>query len=474
MMDLPGKNREGLILFTRFPIPGKTKTRLIPSLGEWEAADLQRRMTKRTLGICQRYIAGVDVSFTVFFEGGNENLMSRVFGKEIHYQRQKQGDLGKRMDWAFRKAFKSGDQKVVLIGTDCPGIDEKILKEAFDALNHHDVVFGPAIDGGYYLIGMTGSPLGMFENIPWGTSQVLDQSIKAAQKIDLSIGFLEPLEDVDRPEDLPVWEQALKKDEAGRLEKSISVIIPALNEGTTISNTIRNIRDNGHVLEIIIVDGKSSDQTRLVAKTAGAKVMVSEPGRGGQMNAGANVAKGDILLFLHADTKLGPQFDEYIRKALKNREIIAGAFELRIDGHGKGLRRIERLANWRSKKRQMPYGDQGIFLRTKTFREIGGFKQMPIMEDFELMQRLNKLGLIKIIPIAAITSARRWQSKGILKTTIINQIIILAYLFGVSPIRLAPLYRKQNDFPCNKNPVASTKNKQEEGTDHASNRRAAI
>jgi rSAM/selenodomain-associated transferase 2 len=224
--------------------------------------------------------------------------------------------------------------------------------------------------------------------------------------------------------------------------ESISVIIPTLNEAPNITGTIQSVRNAGDASEIIVVDGLSSDDTRSLAKAAGATVVESEPGRARQMNAGAAEAKGEILLFLHADTKPPQGFDEHIQRAFETQNIIAGAFELQIDGQGKGLRRIEKLANWRSRTRQMPYGDQGVFLKADTFREIGGFPLMPIMEDFELMRRLKKRGRIIISPIAALTSARRWRRHGVLKTTLINQIIIWAYYFGISPTRLARWYQK--------------------------------
>jgi rSAM/selenodomain-associated transferase 2 len=225
------------------------------------------------------------------------------------------------------------------------------------------------------------------------------------------------------------------------LEK-LSIIIPVLNEASDLSTTleIQKIATN---IEIIVVDGGSQDNTIDLALATGAKVIQSELGRAFQMNAGAAIATGDILLFLHGDTQLPKNFDALIRETLAEQTTIAGAFELQINGDLPGLRFVEWGANCRSRHFQMPYGDQGIFLRRETFDQIGGFPALPIMEDFELIRKLRQQGKITIVPAAIVTSGRRWQTLGVLKTTLINQAIILAYFLGVSPQRLRQWYRKQ-------------------------------
>ncbi|MCJ8282720.1 MAG: glycosyltransferase family 2 protein, partial [Rivularia sp. ALOHA_DT_140] len=152
-------------------------------------------------------------------------------------------------------------------------------------------------------------------------------------------------------------------------------------------------------------------------------------------------ATGDILLFLHADTLLPANFDVMIRNALQQSLTIAGAFALRINAPDKGLRLVEWGVKWRSKLFKMPYGDQGIFITKDKFNEIGGFPELPIMEDFELIRNLKKLGKITFIPVPVITSPRRWLKKGILQTTLINQIVIIAYFIRISPARIRSWYR---------------------------------
>jgi rSAM/selenodomain-associated transferase 2 len=151
------------------------------------------------------------------------------------------------------------------------------------------------------------------------------------------------------------------------------------------------------------------------------------------MNRGAAQAAGDVLVFLHADTRLPEKFEDFIINSFKQPKMVAGAFELRINSPTPGLRLIERLANWRSRLLRMPYGDQAIFLSSKLFHCLGGFPDIPIMEDVELIRRLQKQGEIITLPIPVSTSPRRWQNVGILKTTLINQLVIAAYVMGIAP-----------------------------------------
>ncbi len=224
------------------------------------------------------------------------------------------------------------------------------------------------------------------------------------------------------------------------LTERISVIIPVLNEVGTVKNVLAPVGQAAGV-EVIVVDGGSQDGTVELVKSLGVKVINSVPGRANQMNAGARAVTGEILLFLHADTYLPAGFEALVRNSLDQPGAIAGAFELRIDGIMRGLRLVERMVNWRSRYLQMPYGDQAIFLRAEVFRKIGGFPEIPIMEDFDLMRRLKRQGQIVIAPAPVLTSGRRWKELGVLKTTLLNQLAIAAYLLGVPPKRIARWYR---------------------------------
>ena len=222
--------------------------------------------------------------------------------------------------------------------------------------------------------------------------------------------------------------------------KQISIIIPTLNEAATILAALESTSKATHA-ERIVVDAGSSDDTLKLAESWGARVLQTVCGRARQMNAGAGAARGELLLFLHADTCLPNGFEDHVRQVMAQPGVAAGAFELRIDGTGRSLRIIERLANWRSRRMQLPYGDQAIFVASDRFRHTGGFLDIPIMEDFELISRLRQQGRIVIAPASVTTSARHWKKLGTWQTTLLNQALILGYCLGVAPSRLARWYR---------------------------------
>ena len=437
----PERSGRRLIVFTRYPEPGKTKTRLIPVLAPEGAAELHRRMTEQTLRRVRQFLANHPVSLRIRYDGGNEEGFRQWLGADVRPVPQGEGDLGRRMHLAFSEAFEQGMRRVVVVGTDSPGIRPAHLARAFHALRSRDVVVGPARDGGYYLIGLSRPAPDLFDGIPWGTGEVLQRTLDAAAASNRRVSLLDPLEDVDRPEDIPVWEQEVRAGGLGDEPKTLSIIIPAIDEADGIESALAGTEGISSVTEKIVVDGGSRDGTVERARACGAKVIASVPMRSTQMNAGARAAEGTVLLFLHADTRLPPGFEHHVLEILDRPDTVAGAFRLGIDGRFPGLRVIEWLANFRSICMGMPYGDQAIFIAADRFRRAGGFPEIPIMEDFAFMRRLRSRGRIGIARVAVTTSARRYDAYGFWRTTWINQLMIIAYLMGVSPARLARWYR---------------------------------
>lgn len=444
-------NRERLILFTRYPEPGKTKTRLIPALGEEGAAKLQQQMTEHILVQAVKLLEDRPVTIEICFEGGDKKLMESWLGAGFTYRRQGNGDIGSRMGCAFEEAFSSEAESVVLIGSDIPGLTSEILENAFISFNEdsggNDVVFGPAEDGGYYLVGISGASSKvavekLFSKIEWGTNTVLKKSLEIAKENGLSFALLETLKDIDCPDDIPIWDEVsgLTSTESG--QKNISVIIPTLNEEANIKRAMDSVfgANDYKSIEIIVVDGESADDTISIAKSFGAVVIKASPSRAVQMNLGAEAATGKYLLFLHADTVLPRGFDKHIVNTLSRDSVVAGAFELKIDSAGLSTRIVEYGSNFRSRHLKMPYGDQAIFLSAESFHKVGGYKEISIMEDFELIKRLQKRGDIVTVPVPILTSSRRWEKFGAFKTTVINQVVILAYKFGISTERIRRWY----------------------------------
>ncbi len=193
-----------LIIFTRYPQIGKTKTRMIPALGKDGAAKLQRRLTEHTLMNVENLS---NINLQVHFSEGNQQLMQEWLGDNLEYIEQVQGDLGLKMQSAFEASFKNKMRRVVIIGIDCPDVNNDLINEAFTKLEEVDLVLGPAADGGYYLIGLSRLIPELFININWGTSEVFRQTQKVVSTLALKYYHLPILADVDRPEDLSIWEK---------------------------------------------------------------------------------------------------------------------------------------------------------------------------------------------------------------------------------------------------------------------------
>lgn len=200
-------NSRRLILFTRYPTPGVTKTRLIPELGENGAANLQRKMTEQMLQTAQAVAKQLQLDIYIYFSDGTKELMQDWLGTDLFFVKQQDGDLGHRMTSAFADARRNHAVSAVLIGCDIPGITENIILHAFQALEQNAVVLGPTLDGGYYLIGMTLNKYGalkkkLFADIPWSTALVYKTTARRLKKAQDSFTTLEKLRDIDRPEDL--------------------------------------------------------------------------------------------------------------------------------------------------------------------------------------------------------------------------------------------------------------------------------
>ncbi len=426
---IPGKGR--LILFGRYPVPGRTKTRLMPVLGHLGAAELQRRLTLQSLDTLQQ--PGLPPVTFQFAGGSATRVRQWLADRAIDCRPQQGGDLGTRMRQALYDALALNDGPAVLVGTDIPRMRAHHLKTAFQALDRYDVVLGPSRDGGYWLVGLR-RPVDIFDGIAWGTQRVREQTLDAIRSLGLSVAPMAELDDIDTEADLRHW---LPESEWPR--PYLSIIIPTLNEADTIRATIARVRDNES--EIIVADGGSRDATIESARTAGVRVIAAGRGRARQQNQGASAARGRVLLFLHADTRLPADFGRQIFETLLPPDVIAGAFQFKTDYEHWQMRWVERAAHLRARRFQLPYGDQGLFMTRSTFERAGGFDDVPIAEDLFLVRRLAKAGRIVLAPGEAVTSGRRWRAIGIWRATLVNYLIAAGCLAGMNPARLAPLYR---------------------------------
>ena len=228
------------------------------------------------------------------------------------------------------------------------------------------------------------------------------------------------------------------------MKVDISVIIPVLNEAARINGAVEALLDQAcpGTMEVILVDGDQEGSTIHCIRDSKVIKIISEPGRGVQMNRGADIASGEILLFLHCDTVLPKNAFHLIQTVMQNKRVKAGAFDLSIGGSAFAFRIIEKTASLRSRLTRVPYGDQAIFIRKSCFFEWGRYKEIPIMEDVDLMRRIKReKGRICFIGQPVITSPRRWQKEGLLKCTLRNRLLMILYLCGKKPETLARFYK---------------------------------
>jgi len=219
----------------------------------------------------------------------------------------------------------------------------------------------------------------------------------------------------------------------------VSVVIPVLNEAESIARTLKQLHQAG-LWQRIVVDGGSEDDTVSLAHLYAEVVTTSQRGRARQMNAGALVAEGEVLLFLHADTELPQGSLRMISDALKNPQIVGGRFDVRLDAEGWPFRMVETLMNMRSRVTKISTGDQAIFVRREVFQKMGGYPDLELMEDIEFSRRLKREGGIACLRERVTTSARRWQRDGIARTIVKMWMLRLCHFFGVSTARLRTHY----------------------------------
>jgi rSAM/selenodomain-associated transferase 2 len=222
---------------------------------------------------------------------------------------------------------------------------------------------------------------------------------------------------------------------------TISVIIPTLNEEQTIEHTLSRLH-NPVFSEILVVDGGSHDQTLARVATAAphARILSGTTGRARQMNSGAAVSTADVLLFLHADTLLPLTAADDVTTTLQDPRSIGGRFDVRFDRDSGWFWLICRMMNWRSRLTGIVTGDQALFVRRPVFQAIGGFPDIPIMEDIAFSKQLHRVGRIAALKSCVITSSRRWARQGTIRTIVLMWGLRFLFFVGVAPARLKPWY----------------------------------
>ncbi len=451
--------KNALIIFTREPVPGMTKTRLMPELSPEQCAELH----KCFLNDISKEMDKQDADLFVAYTGGEPAFLRKAFRRAFRKDRafeQSGADLGERMENAFRHVLGRGYDKAVLIGTDIPEIRSETIDDAFDSLDGRDIVIGPTADGGYYLIGMKEARHEAFDVRLYGVGTVFDETVASIRAAGLTVSQVRAYSDIDEPADLTelrdrmVYDRELRCSETGRAltrDASISIIIPVYNEAGIIDRMTDQLKRCSDDAEIIFVDGGSTDGTLEKLERAAAeaersgtrfRMISSEKGRGIQMNRGVLESSGDILFFLHCDCRLPEDFISEIRECIA--EHPYGCFGLSFDSHNLFMLTNRIISNHRAWSRGLPFGDQGIFMDRKMFFDMGMYPEIPLMEDYEFSLRMKAAGYRPVrTRQRMIDSSRRYgrSTIGILRTEAMMWRLRRQYRHDIDPERLCELYK---------------------------------
>ncbi len=455
--------KKAIIIFTRVPFPGQTKTRMMPYLNEKECADLHGSFLQDIGAECQKVDADLFVYYTDdrktdlewneekdFLWKKKRRVLVSAFGKEAVYRVQAGENLGDRMYHAIEEVLDMGYEECILIGTDIPEIHKNDLEQAFRILEERDVVFGPTKDGGYYLVGMRTPLKAVFDIESYGHGTVLKDTIKGLEKLELTTGCVRTLSDMDTPEDLKAYrkrirdQKHLQKTNTGKFAAAsarISIIVPIYNEEKTIKTIQKQLWKLKNKCEIIFVDGGSTDHTLDMIHPA-FRVIRSGKGRAVQMNTGAKESSGDILFFLHCDSELPKKPLEQIREVMTSHH--AGCFGIAFRSKQFFLFTCRVVSNMRVFDRKVMFGDQGMFMDRDLFFEAGMFPEIPIMEDYQLSLTLKamkvKFGIAKR---RIYTSDRRFPKETIPKLDVMWKMNRLRkkYRDGVAIKEISDMYR---------------------------------
>jgi uncharacterized protein len=424
--------RVPVCIFAKPPRPGAVKTRLAAQVGARRAADLARAFLADTR-------AGLEAIEWVQPVVASTEPVPPEWG-------QGDGDLGARIDRVLARGI-AGAGVAIAIGADSPGLPRRLLEAARRSLDGADVVLGPADDGGFYLIGARRPLAGALAEVPWSTPETLAVAEARLRAAGLRVARIAPWFDVDDEAALARLHGAIRGGEvaapqtARLLARPISIVMPVLDEAARIERAVDRAAGVAGVREVIVVDGGSRDGTAaLAARAPGVTVVASAPGRGRQMNGGARLAVGEVLLFLHADVELPADAALHVEAALADPRTIAGAFRTwTVPDRPTPLGPLLHLADLRSRYTRLPYGDQALFVRSRIFDELGGFAEVPLFEDLELARRLRRRGLIARARASVRVSGRRFLARPVYYTALVNVLPAL-YRLGIPMKALARAY----------------------------------
>jgi uncharacterized protein len=432
---------KALVIFMRYPEIGKVKSRLASSIGGEEAARVYEKLLRSTLGIVSDFKRErPEVAVYIYFTPQDKrDLIERSYSGPWQFLPQGDGNIGEKMCHAVQSLMSCGHQHVLVVGTDIIDLSTSDFHEAFDALDRGCAALGPAADGGFYLIGLDRPCPSVFDSDKWGTNDVYARTERLLRSEGFRLHTVRQRNDVDRAKDL----ERMRGDPV--LESRISIIIPTLSEAQDLlPRLLVPLQD---MLwpedEIIVVRGTPGIQQEMTEPGPRIRCVSSPVGRGEQLNRGASVAEGNVFLFLHDDCMPPPHFCHTVRKIVSVPRMSLGCFHLAFSPSSSPMDMIAAWANFRTRAFKLPYGDQGLFCRREVFEKMGGFKKRYLMEDVDLVKRSRRWGDLLICAEEVVASPQRYLSRGILRTSMLNHLIMLLYHLGVEDRRLYSLYYRK-------------------------------
>jgi rSAM/selenodomain-associated transferase 2/rSAM/selenodomain-associated transferase 1 len=448
-----------ICIFAKPPVPGRVKTRLVPLLGSLGSAELAKAFLQDTWAS----VSALPWARPVLASTAEEKRNCLPESAEIWLQGE--GDLGARLENVSRRALRNHPH-VIAIGADSPGLPARYLEQAREALARADAVIGPSEDGGFYLLGLRKCPTGLLSGIQWSAPTTCLETIAKLQAAGLTIYILDDWFDVDTAQALERLDALLtaKQIEAPKTKHFLethawrwagaqpircSVIIPTLNERESLPQTLRALAEHQWIHEVIVADGGSTDGTReWLAAQNFARALDSSPGKGNQINRGAQAASGDVLLILHADCQLPPDAGERVACALRLQSVAGGCFEVRFNvGHPRSLKIVAAGINYRCRLIKAATGDQGIFVRRRVFDQVGGCPDWPLFEDVDLVRRIKKVGKFAVLHSPLLVSPRRHLARGVFRTVVLIYALRVAFWLGVSPFTLKKWFDDSRPSP---------------------------
>ena len=440
------KNKNAYVIFTREPVPGATKTRLMTLYSAEKCAELHGCFLKDLA----RQTEHADADIIIAHTGGEPAFLKKTFGSRAVYIAQRGTDLGQKMKNAIYDAFAMGYERVILTGTDIPELKAKTVNAAFQMLDDYDIVLGPTSDGGYYLIGMSSMHNEAFNVKLYGVDTVFEETVRSIRGSGLTVGMADEYSDIDEKEDVYGLLVRIRENSsaAGSYTKhfleenmTISVIIPVYNESGTISTIMDQLRPFRDEVEVIFADGGSTDGTvSLIGDEF--RTVICEKGRGLQLNEGALASSGDVLFFLHCDSIIPGDFTSEIRRCMMRRPF--GCFGVRFDSGNFFMLTNRIVSNYRARFRGLVFGDQGIFIDRGLFFDAGMFPELPVMEDYEFSLRMKRLGYRPVMTRRRILTSSRRYGRGTLstlKTEMMMWYLRMLYRHGTDPVKLKQIYK---------------------------------